>query len=62
MSNGLTAQENNQLATYNSEVTRGIVHHEWWQRRMAGFQERFDNAQIEHNKKYQKVSSETKFL
>jgi hypothetical protein len=41
---GLTQREVSELATYNAECSRGIVHREDWRERMAGLQARFDAA------------------
>jgi hypothetical protein len=41
---GLTEYEVNQLATYNAERARGIVHTPGWQAQMAVLQARFDVA------------------
>ena len=38
----LTDFEINELATYNGECTRGIVHTEAWERRMGRLQSRFN--------------------
>ncbi len=37
--------ETNELATYNAERARGIMHEEWWQERMEKLQYEFDLRQ-----------------
>jgi hypothetical protein len=44
---GLSEFELNQLAAYNAERARGIVHTPAWTARMAELQARFDDAQWE---------------
>jgi hypothetical protein len=44
---GLSEFELMQLATYNAERARGIVHTPAWQAQMAELQARFDDAQWE---------------
>ena len=39
----ISDQEISQLATYNEEVSRGIVHTETWKLRMSVLQELFDD-------------------
>lgn len=38
----MTMTEIEALVTYNTEVARGIMHTEVWQRYMAGLQEQFN--------------------
>jgi hypothetical protein len=40
----VTEQEVDQLARYNSERGRGLVHTPEWQAKMAGLQQRWDRA------------------
>jgi len=42
--NKYRASQWNELATYNAEVARGIVHTPEWQHRMAELQADFDSA------------------
>ena len=39
---GLTNLELDQLATYNAERSRGIVHSDTWQNKMLVYQQTFD--------------------
>lgn len=41
---GLDPSEVTQLATYNGEVARGLVHTVSWQNRMKALQKRYDEA------------------
>lgn len=41
---GISRYEMRQLADYNAEVARGLVHTLEWQTRMALLQDRFDQA------------------
>jgi hypothetical protein len=40
----LTAAEMNRLADFNSEVARGLVHTEAYEKKMAGLQARFNKS------------------
>jgi hypothetical protein len=42
--NGLSYYELNQLATYNAERSRGIVHTPEWDAKMAALQRRFNEG------------------
>ena len=39
----LTDEELHQLAVYNAEVARGLVHTQEWQERMKVLQQKYDN-------------------
>jgi hypothetical protein len=41
---GMTEAELNRLADYNAERSRGIVHTEEWQARMADLQRRYNES------------------
>ena len=38
--------EETELAAYNSERARGIVHTEWWKEYMAKLQDQFDQRMV----------------
>lgn len=45
---GMSEAQLKQLATYNAEVARGIMHTQAWQSRMTSLQVYFNEAQNKH--------------
>lgn len=55
---GLTDSEENELAIYNSERARGLVHSAEHMQRMAQLQARFDAPRIEQQRRNQAAHDE----